>query len=211
MTASGPDDHHEPDEPDEHEPAQEGQSEQSEQADQPEEPEPQRRGPDLDEERRLLIEALTQAFAPAGGASAREPGCPAQTPHGSQPGSGDGSAHPGDRSARQPGDGSGQPGDGSARQPADGPMRGTGPATDSCAGPAEAGGDDPAAGSDPAVGCACCGCRAPRACAVCPFCRGTAAALDPHVLERVADVATLLAEGLRAAAHRLSTEERDER
>ena len=171
MTASGPDDHHE-------------------------QPEPRRPEPDLDEERRLLIEALTQAFAPAGGAPAREPGGTAQAPRGAQP---------------EPGDGFAQPGEESAQLPGEGPRRGAGPATDSGADPGEAGGDDPAEGSDPTVGCACCGCRAPRACSVCPFCRSTAAALDPHVLERVADVATLLAEGLRAAAHRLSTEERDER
>lgn len=55
-----------------------------------------------------------------------------------------------------------------------------------------------------AVGCAWCGCGSPRACAVCPICRGAAAALDPYLLERVADVAVLLADGLRAAARRLA-------
>lgn len=59
------------------------------------------------------------------------------------------------------------------------------------------------------VGCACCGCKAPRTCAHCPLCRGAAAALDPALLERVADVATLLAEGLRAAARRLATQDHE--
>lgn len=124
---------------------------------------------DLERERRLLLDALTQAF---GAASSRDNA---------------GAATQDDAGA-------------ATREDADGATRED---TGACA---REGSDDPSEPRPAAIGCACCGCRSPRLCSACPVCRGGAAALDPHVLERVADVAALLAEGLRAAAQKLSTQ-----
>lgn len=53
-----------------------------------------------------------------------------------------------------------------------------------------------------ARGCPTCGCGAPGVCAACPLCRaaGLVAALRPDALSRLADVAALAADLLRAAA-----------
>ena len=150
---------------------------------------PEQTPSDLERERALLIEALTNAL---GGSVKPDLG---QESAPSKPGKGEEGA------AFSPGQGeaaAASPGD-DGRIPLQGPGHDENPGS----------GDPTEEGST--VGCACCGCRAPRTCAVCPVCRGAATALDPSVLERVADVAALLAEGLRAAARRLATEERDGR
>lgn len=137
----------------------------------PNSPPSQESGPSrLEEERRLLIEALTGAFG-------------AYVP-----------------TAKTGGD-----------QAAEGQSEAHGTAGSTRAG-ADFDGPDAArtAGAQAQVGCGQCGCKAPRACTVCPICRTAAGALDPALLERVADAAQLVAEGLRAAARKVAAmDERD--
>lgn len=156
----------------------------------------QESGQDLERERRLLVEALAAAFgaatpeqpdAESAAAGPTPPHAPrAPHAHRADPATGAAYAAPDARPHGRPQDGQPQGEQAHDGQPQDGWS------------------GDPHE-SEAAVGCACCGCRAPRWCAACPVCRGGAAALDPQLLERVADVATLLADGLRAAARRLST------
>ena len=62
------------------------------------------------------------------------------------------------------------------------------------------------------IGCGCCGCAVPRVCVACPVCRGAAAfqVIEPALLVRLADVAMLVADGLRGAAQRMARPPEDE-
>lgn len=172
---------------------------------------------DLERERRLLVDALAAAFTGISGpaaatsertsadASEREDRAGESVDASAGESVGESVEDTADDSGEDTADG-GDGRDGSADDGGDGSGGDTG---DDSAG-TDFGGpdrDSEASSSGPAsaVGCACCGCRAPTLCTACPVCRSGAAALDPAILERVADVAVLLAEGLRAAARRLST------
>ncbi len=153
-------------------------------------------------ERRLLVAALTEAFAASSATRAATGAGESDIPDPAfeEPAGGAGAGAPGAAEA--------EASERHARTPGPAPGEATGAAseeaTDAASEEATSAASEEPADAHPGVGCACCGCGSPRACAVCPICRGAAAALDPYLLERVADVAVLLADGLRAAARRLA-------